>query len=179
MEYNINNYGILRCNAVSREGLAYIFRRASESSQDQDALLFVQGICFAVFFRNHTTYVFDSHSSRNSAGLQTAAGSSILLTFLSYEDVSMQIHQCYLDNVDNTDREEPFELQFVKVSPAQFVSESLKYNVLRSLKGKYVSNTIQSSVSNPVGKSFEKHSSSALSAIEIDMQLSTSSPIKK
>ena len=50
---------------------------------------------------------------------------------------------------------------------------------LRSLKGKYVSNTIQSSVSNPVGKSFEKHSSSALSAIEIDMQLSTSSPIKK
>ena len=112
-------------------------------------------------------------------GLQTAAGSSILLTFLSYEDVSMHIHQCYLDNVDNTDREEPFELQFVKVSPAQFVSESLKYNVLRSLKGKYVSNTIQSSVSNPVGKSFEKHSSSALSAIEIDMQLSTSSPIKK
>ena len=91
----------------------------------------------------------------------------------------MHIHQCYLDNVDNTDREEPFELQFVKVSPAQFVSESLKYNVSRSLKGKYVSNTIQSSVSNPVGKSFEKHSSSALSAIEIDMQLSTSSPIKK
>ena len=135
----------------------------------------MQGICFAIFFRNHTTYVFDSHSSRNSAGFQTAAGSSILLTFLSYEDVSMHIHQCYLDNVD---REEPFELQFVKVSTAQFVSESLKYNVLRSLKRKYVSNTIQSSVSNPVGKSFEKPSS-ALSAIEIDMQLSTSSPIKK
>ena len=30
VEYNINNYGILMCNAVSREGLAYIFSRASE-----------------------------------------------------------------------------------------------------------------------------------------------------
>ena len=98
-----------------------------------------------VFFRNHTTYAFDS-LSRNSAGLQTAAGSSILLTFLSYEDRSVYIHQCYLDNVDNTDREEPYELQFVKVSPANFASESLKYNVLRSLKRKYANNTIQSQI---------------------------------
>ena len=30
VEYNNNNYGILLCNAVSREGLAYIFSRASE-----------------------------------------------------------------------------------------------------------------------------------------------------
>ena len=49
-----------------------------------------------------------------------------MLTFLSYEDVSVYIHQCYLHNVDNTDREEPYELQFVKVLPARFASESLK-----------------------------------------------------
>ena len=30
VEYNNNNYCILMCNAVSREGLAYIFSRASE-----------------------------------------------------------------------------------------------------------------------------------------------------
>ena len=34
MEYNINNYGILRYNAVSCEELAYKFRTASELSQD-------------------------------------------------------------------------------------------------------------------------------------------------
>ena len=43
VEYNINNYGI-----ISRE-----------SSQDQDKLFFVQGFCFAIFFRNRITYAFD------------------------------------------------------------------------------------------------------------------------
>ena len=57
---------------------------------------------------------------------QTASGYSTMLNFLSYEDVSVYIHQCYLHNVDNTDREEPYELQFVKVLPARFASESLK-----------------------------------------------------
>ena len=107
-------------------------------------VLLESGNCF-VFFRNHTTYAFNSHR-RNSAGIQTAGGSSILLTFLSYEETSVYIHQYYLDNVDNTDRGEPYELQFVKVSPSHFASESLKYNVLRNLKRKYANNTIQSQI---------------------------------
>ena len=53
---------------------------------------------------------------------------------LSYEDLGAYIHQHYSSNVDNTDREEPYELQFVKASPIQFVSETSKYNVLRNLK---------------------------------------------
>ena len=40
-----------------------------------------------------------------------------------------------------------YELQFVKVSPVQFVIESLEYNISKSLKRKFFSNNIQSSAS--------------------------------
>ena len=40
-----------------------------------------------------------------------------------------------------------YELQFVKVSPVQFVIESLEYNIWKSLKRKFFSNNIQSSAS--------------------------------
>lgn len=39
------------------------------------------------------------------------------------------------------------QLKFVKVSPVQFVIESLEYNISKSLKRKFFSNNIQSSAS--------------------------------
>ena len=105
--------------------------------QEQSALFFVQGSCFAIFFRNRSLYIFDSHS-RNSVGFQTTSGASVLLNFLSYDRLSAYNHQCYICNVGDgsaRNRELQYEIQFVKVSTTrQFVSESLKYNIITNLK---------------------------------------------
>ena len=96
---------------------------------------FVQGYCFAIFLRNKSLYIFDSHS-RDSVGLQTTSGTSVLLSFLSHDHLSAYIHQCYIWNVgdrSDSNRELQYEIQFVKVSTTQqFVSESLKYNIIRN-----------------------------------------------
>ena len=111
----------------------------------------MQGFCFAILFRNHSLYIFDSHS-RNSVEFQTTSGASVLLSFLSYDHLSAYIHQCYIYNVgdgSDSNRELQYEIQFVKVSTArQLVSESLKYNILRNLKRKYYSSKEEPSASN-------------------------------
>lgn len=89
------------------------------------------------------------------------------------------MRQSYLGNVDNIDRGEPYKQQFFKVPTVQFVSETCKYNFLKSLKGKYVINNIQPSLPSPVGKSSEIHSSSATFPMKIYMQTSALSPIRK
>lgn len=89
------------------------------------------------------------------------------------------MRQSYLGNVDNIDRGEPYKQQFFKVPTVQFVSETFKYNFLKSLKGKYVINNIQPSLPSPVGKSLEIHSSSATFPMKIYMQTSALSPIRK
>ena len=104
----------------------------SDQLQEKSALFFVQGFCFAIFFRNDSLYIFDSYS-RNSVGFQTTSGASVLLSFISYDHLSAYNHQCYICNVgDGSDssRELQYEIQFVKVSTTrQFVNESLKYNI--------------------------------------------------
>ena len=73
VEYNINKYGTLKNGTVSVEELSEIFRSVSDELQEKSALSFVQGFCFAIFFRNHSLYIFDSHS-QNSVGFQTTSG---------------------------------------------------------------------------------------------------------
>ena len=92
VEYNINKYGTLRNDTVSAEELLEIFRSVSDELQEKSALFLVQGFCFAIFFRNHSLYIFDPHS-RNSVGFQTTSGASVLLSFLSYDHLSAYIHQ--------------------------------------------------------------------------------------
>ena len=95
VEYNIIKYGTLRNGIVSAEELSEIFRSISDELQQKRALFFVQGFCFAVFFRNHSLYIFDLHS-RNLVGFQTTSGASVLLSFPSYDHLSTHIHQCYI-----------------------------------------------------------------------------------
>ena len=136
VEYFINKYGTLRNGIVSAEDLSEVFRLVSDDLQERSALFFVQDFSFAIFFRNRSLYIFDSHS-RNSVGFQTTSGASVLLGFLSYDNLSAYIHQCYICNVDHgsdSNRELQYEIQFVKVSTTrQFVSESLKFNITRTL----------------------------------------------
>ena len=78
----------------------------------------MQSFCFAIFFSNHSLYIFDS-DSLNSVGFQTVSGALVLLSFLSYDHLSAFIHQCYICNVgDGTDSnmELQYVTQFVKVS---------------------------------------------------------------
>ena len=60
-----------------------------------------------------------------------------MLSFLSYGHLNVYIHQCYICNVgdgSDSNRELQYEIQFVKVSTTQqFVSESLKFNITRTL----------------------------------------------
>ena len=95
VEHNINKYGTLRNGIVSAQELSEIFRPISDELQEKRALFFVQGLCFAVFFRNHSLYIFDSHG-RNSVGFQITPEASVLLSFLSYDYLSTHIHQCYI-----------------------------------------------------------------------------------
>ena len=84
VEYNINKYSTLTNGTVSAEELSEIFRLVSERKlQEKSGLFLVQGFCFAIFFRNHSLHISDSHS-RNSVGFQTTSGASVLLSFLSY-----------------------------------------------------------------------------------------------
>ena len=54
----------------------------------------------------------------------------------------------------DSNRELPHETQFVKVSTTwKFVSESLKYNIIRNLKRKYYSSKEEPSASNFLKKS--------------------------
>ena len=54
----------------------------------------------------------------------------------------------------DSNRELPYEIQFVKVSTTwKFVSESLKYNIIRNLKRKYYSSKEEPSASNFLKKS--------------------------
>ena len=69
VEYNINKYGTLKNGSVSAEELSEIFRSVSDILQEKSASFFVQSFCFAIFFRYHSLYIFDSHS-RNSLGFQ-------------------------------------------------------------------------------------------------------------
>ena len=125
VEYNINKYGTLTNGTVSTEELSEIFRPISDKLQEKNALFFVQGFCFAMFFRNHILYIFDSHS-RNSMGFQTTSGASVLPSFLSYDHLSAHIHQCYICNVgdgSDSNRELQHEIQYVKISTTrQFVN---------------------------------------------------------
>ena len=93
-----------------------------------------------------------------------------LFSKLSYEDLNAYIHQYYSGNVDNI---RAYELQFVKASPPQFVSETLKCNVLRNLKRKYVINNIPSSLPSLVRNSL------GIQSFKINIQSSASSSIKK
>ena len=124
--------------------------------QEKSALLFVQGFCFAIFFRIHSLYNFDS-PIRNSVGSQTTSETSVLLRFLSYDQLSAYIHQCYLCNVGNgsdSNRELQYDIQFVKVfTTRQIVCESLKYNIITNLKRKYYSSKEEPSASNFLKKS--------------------------
>ena len=104
--------------------LAQVYRTYSETLKK--ALLFVHGFCFAIFFRSHYVYVFDLHGSSSAA----TSGSSVLLSLFIYEDLAMYIDKCCLINA----REEPYELQFAKVSIEQFVSDYLKHNLFKKLK---------------------------------------------
>ena len=94
VEYNINKYGTLRNGTASAEKLSDIFRPVSDELQEKSALFFVQGFCFPVFFRNHSLHIF----RRNSVGLRTTSGASVLLSFLRYDHLSVYIHQCYIFN---------------------------------------------------------------------------------
>ena len=112
VEYNINKYGTLTNGTVSAEELSEISRLVSSELQVKSALFFVQGFCFAIFFRNHSLYIFDSHS-RNSVGFQTTSGASVLLGFLSYDHLSAYIDQCHTFNVSdgsNSNRELQYEI---------------------------------------------------------------------
>ena len=75
-----------------------------------------------------------------------------MLSFLSYDHLSAYIHRCYICNVDEVviaTESLQHEIQFVKVSTTrQFVSESLKYNIIRNLKRKYYSSKEEPSASN-------------------------------
>ena len=72
--------------------------------------------------------------------------------FSCYDHLSAYIHQYYICNVgggSDSNRELQYEIQFLKVSTTrQFVSESLKYNIIRSLKQKYYSSKEKPSASN-------------------------------
>ena len=57
-EYNINEYDTLRNGIVSAEDLSEIFRSVSDKGQGESALFFVQGFFFAIFFENHSLYIF-------------------------------------------------------------------------------------------------------------------------
>ena len=109
----------------------------SRDFQISQRLFYVQGCCFATFFRNHSLYVFDWHS-RNSVGVQTTSGTSVLLKSLSDDHLSAYIHQCYICNVgdgSNSNRELQYEIQFVKVSTTRpFFSESFMCNIIKNLK---------------------------------------------
>ena len=69
----------------------------------------------------------------------------LLLNFLSCDCLSAYIYQYYICNVcdssdDNRDCRMQNKIQFVKVcTTQQFVSESLKYNIIRNLKRKFYS----------------------------------------
>ena len=75
-----------------------------------------------------------------------------MLSFLSYDHLSAYIYQCYICNVgDGSDsyRELQYEIQFIKVSTTQqFVSESLKYNIITNLKQKYYTSKEESLASD-------------------------------
>ena len=118
--YQLRNYQISQRSEI--------FRSVSNEMQEN-----VQSFCFAIFFSNHSLHVFDS-DSRNSVEFQTISGPSVLLSFLSYDHLSVLIHQCYMSNVgDDSDsnRELQYEIQFVKVSTTRHVvRESFKYNIL-------------------------------------------------
>ena len=114
VEYNINKYGIIRSGTVSTEELSEIFRSVSDELQEKSPLFFVQCFCFAIFFRNHSLHIFDSHRL-NSVGFQTTWGASVLLSFLSYDHLSAYIHQCYICNVGggiDSNRELQYEILF-------------------------------------------------------------------
>ena len=80
-----------------------------------------------------------------------------MLSFLSYDNLSTYIYQCYICNVvDDSDsnRELQYEVQFGKVSTTrQFVIESVKYNIIRNLKRKLNSSKEEPSASNFLKKS--------------------------
>ena len=116
--YQLRNYQISQRSEI--------FRSVSNEMQEN-----VQSFCFAIFFSNHSLYVFDS-DSRNSVGFQTISGASVLLSFLSYDHLTVFIHQCHICNVvDGSDSNSELEyaIQFVKVSTTRHV-ESFKYNIL-------------------------------------------------
>ena len=106
------NRETLTNGTVSAEELSDIFRLVSSELQVKSALLFVQRFCFAIFLRNYSLYIFDSHS-RNSVGFQTTSEASVLLSFLSYDHLSAYIDQCYTFNMgdgSNSIRELQYEI---------------------------------------------------------------------
>ena len=80
-----------------------------------------------------------------------------MLSSPSYDHLCAYIHQCYIWNVgggSDCNREWQYEIQFVKVfATRQFVSESLKYNIIRNLKRKCYSSKEEPSASNFLKKS--------------------------
>ena len=72
----------MRNGTVLAEELSEIFRSVSDELQEKSVLSFVQGFCFATFFRNHSLYIFDSHS-QNSVGFQTTSGASVFRNKMS------------------------------------------------------------------------------------------------
>ena len=69
VEYNITKHGTFRNGTVSAEELSEIFRSVRNQLQEKSASIFLQGFCFAIFFRYLSCYIFDSQS-RNSVGFE-------------------------------------------------------------------------------------------------------------
>ena len=110
-------------------------------------IVFQAWFCFALFFRNCYCHVFYSHS-HSPTGFQTVEGPLIVLNLWIYEDLALYIHKCSLaDNI----KEEPYELQFIKVSTLQFVSESIKYNLCTIFKRKIFRRKVRSSKNGDQG----------------------------
>ena len=93
---------------------------------------FLCNLFVLLYISRITVYISLIHS-RNSEGFQTTSGASVSLSFLSYDHLSVYIHQCYICNVgggSDSNRELQYLIQLVNVSPTQqFVSESLTYNI--------------------------------------------------
>ena len=94
-----------------------------------DLLFLINGFTFSIIWEKSTFNVFDSHS-RDSNGLASPEGSSVLLQFRSIQAVEEYILDAYFSNANNIQ----YELQYVHINTGEVEVDSLLrlYNKRRS-----------------------------------------------
>ena len=98
------NWGLQEVHATLLENLVQ-----NPESQSTGSIFFIQGMCFAIIPFSSHYYIFDSHS-RDNIGQASENGSSVLLKFLTIENVLNFITTTYLVN---SELQHVYDNQFV------------------------------------------------------------------